>query len=435
MRRKKYALIASVIAIIMVLSGCGSGNSEPEETTLPVKVAVETLQTTTTVTTAPPVVVEELTDYEKTDAALSEIPNNIDDTIDLSLVCVNGNWLSIRSMPLENFISGGGIKKCSWSTISNPDTSLYFVGNGYGIDASEQENPDMNYGYNVNKYTLTDPTSFNGTLLGIECSLNGVPMETVEEEKFKEYRIKAVTTSSDNTKDDYEVSYYGGVKVGMTREQVKELLGDKGIIKNEVTIATTTTTTTTTTTEVTTTPLPTDTSETISSVEGETSIPAEGAETSAPVAETNEAGETVTAAVTTVAETSAETSAEETTTKKKKKKKNTETEEETTTTSETTTVTTTLPEGVYVVTDENGLEVTEAVTDELGNIVTNELSEIVTQVVTETEPPVTTVPVLDEFESNYYGYMYFKNTNNTMVIIFEKGIASKIFLYNNITIQ
>ena len=407
MRNRKIFICAAITALLV--TGCGKSAEEPVETTLPVKVAVTQLQTTTTTTTAPPEVVKELTPYEKTDFAFSEIENNIDDTVDLSLVQVNGKWLSINSMKLEEFIRGAGIKKCSWSTVSNADEKLYFVGNGYGIDATES--PD--------KYTLADPTSFNGTLIGIECELKGEAVEIIDTDKIGEYRIKAVTSSRDNTKDDYEISYYGGIKVGMTRKEVLEVLGNRAVVKNEVTIASTTTTTTTTTT-----PVPTETvpPETEAPVPTETSVVTTVPTEVPAVEETTSESIKIVKVESPKAEATVSTTAE----KVKKKKGETEASLPSEKEDETETEVTTVP--AYTVTDEEGNAVTAEdgtpitetyVTDENGSIVTTE------------ETTVTTVPPVDEFEANYTGDLYFKNTKNTLVIVIRQGVVTQIFLYNN----
>ena len=266
MKNKKNFIITTMcLAIVLNFSSCSKIGKDKTTSTLPIKVSVETLQTTTTTTASPKVELEALKAYQKTDNYFFSMENNVDDTIDLSLVCVNGNWLSIKEMNLSNFIRGVGVKKSSWSTIENEDEHLYFVGNGYGFVENNTETFD--YGRNE-MMTVDDPTAFKGTLLGIECCVDSEVVEIVEDNEMQKYNIKAVMSSIENTKDDFEILYYNGVKTGMTRNEVINLLGE-GIVENEVSAAPALVTTTMSTTEPTTTTVP---AVTTSNLETQTSL-------------------------------------------------------------------------------------------------------------------------------------------------------------------
>lgn len=358
---KKRVSIIVMCALILSMTGCGKEPEpeEPVETTLAVKVASQTMQTTTTTTTtvtttAPPEPI--ITDYDTTNTSIDNIEKNVDDAIDLSLVHFNGHWVSINHLNLKDFTRESETQKCSWAAIQNDDPNLYFAGSGFGV----AENP-------------ADPTSFKGTLLGVECYKNNEPTEIIEG-NLESYSIKAVLSSIDNTKEDFEIAYFNGVKVGMTRKEIVELLGAG--IETDVENVIETTTTTTTPEEIETVP---------SESDAETKI-----ETIGPIVTTapSEEAPTDTTKIATIANAEApatettvqeETDNEETTKKKKKKKTNDESDTETT-----------VPE--------------------------------------ETEPVETTT--IDVY-AKYSAKMFFKNTNNTLIIIFENGVASRIFLYNN----
>ena len=400
-------ILIGLCALSLCFTGCGKfGGDEETTTTLPVKVVAEALQTTTTTTAVSQTVMEELSNYQLTDNALLDISNNVDDTIDLSLVCVNNSWLSIKDLNLNNFLNGSKLKKCSWSTISNNDEKLYFMGNGYGfVDIPEDD-------YRNTNFVVDDPTAFKGTLLGIECSLDSEAVEIIDETNIQQYNIKAVMSSAENTKDDFEVLYYNGVKTGMTREEVVSLLGE-GIVTNEVTTTTTPTTTTASSTEVL---VP----ETITGTETITSGVSVPTVTTTPV---STAEPLVTTAVPTVSSTEPvpETSVIEETISEAKAEASEEIESETVKTDE---------DEPSETTDSAEKKNDKKSKKEEAESETEEVTTTTTVPETVTEITTTTTTDVDPYE-HYTANMYFKNTQNTLVLIFDDGRVSQIFLYNN----
>lgn len=201
---KKNVIFTICICILLTsLTGCGAKpDEEAVTTTLPVKASETVL-----VTESQEVGEEEITETTGTENVISNIENNVDDTIDLSLVNVNNTYASINS-DLKTFTDSLNIKRCPWYSILNEDEELYFVGNGYGIPTD----PD-------------DPTSFEGTLLGIECYFGMELARSVDDNQMEVYNIKAVRTSTADTKDDFKISFYNGITIGNNVDEVTGLLG------------------------------------------------------------------------------------------------------------------------------------------------------------------------------------------------------------------
>lgn len=401
----KKRILAVMGALGMLLTSCGHSDEEVTTTTLPVKVVEEVLQTSIQDDSSTPEIKgdeEELNEIQKTDLSISEMESNISDTIDLSLVNVNNTWCSINTS-LGLFLDDVGIQKCSWSSISNGEDEMFFLGNGYGIMSD-----------------TSDPTSFYGTQLGIECynKNSGNLAKTIEDSNLERYNIKAVVASSENTKEDFEIKFYNSIKVGMTANEIERALGIASETESQAETSVTTEPVLSETVPVTENVTETEITETQPL---ETTAPESETETGTP---TNKDLKEKKNTQTSSPDSGKNASISKTLSKAKAGAEVTESSETVSKASQTTTTISDVSPPESTVTSDTAETETTTVTTPAVTTAPEIISE----------PVITSDTVMTETkEPEYPTMMHFKNTNNTIIILLKDGIVYKIYLYNNNT--
>ncbi len=224
---KKF--IISIFCLILTISttSCATKKIDnDEENKLKINVSKEVVETTITMeapkTISSSVPTESLTEEEepetldddelgiqKRNFLIDNIEKNLDDSINLTSVIVNNEEVRIDGS-LKDFIEKTNLKLDEENTLNCNDENLFFKGAVFGLE-SKGENKYKKY--------------FNGTLVGVECYYYFQLVTNVNEEMPELYTIKGLTSSVKNTKDDFEVIYYGGIKAGMKKDEIITLLG------------------------------------------------------------------------------------------------------------------------------------------------------------------------------------------------------------------
>lgn len=140
---------------------------------------------------------------------------NMSDSASLCSVTVNGKTLSITDETVDTFIDKAEIrqnKACSFLNPFETDDSydgIFWYGKGYGVYSN----------------TVDEAKRFTGTQVFIEgldyTSVAGEVDPSVE----GAYRVRSVYSSIGATKDDFTVSYAGGIEVGMSKADIESKLG------------------------------------------------------------------------------------------------------------------------------------------------------------------------------------------------------------------
>lgn len=146
---------------------------------------------------------------------------NIADTIAICTVSINGEKFSLAEETVDTLVSRAGIRQNTNYTYLNPFEEndkydgIFWYGKGYGIYTNAKD----------------EAKRFTGTHVFIEglesTSVAGDVDPTVE----GAYRIRSVYSSADATKNDFAVSYIGGIKVGTLKKDIEDKLGAGGITK------------------------------------------------------------------------------------------------------------------------------------------------------------------------------------------------------------
>ena len=219
--------ICSLIIAINLVS-CSSSDTKDEEKSQ-INVSRETLQTTITMpkpkqeeildsdiieddTNIDEEEEHQITEEEKSyeysttktkerDYVIKKIENNVPDDIDLSKININDKEISIDGK-LESFLNRTEFKRNLDSSIVCDEDSLHFEGNSFGL-------------------------SDEGTQIGIECYFyfDVVRPNFYSDDSMPKYELKGICSTVSNTKDDFEVIYCNGVKLGLSKEDTVSLLG------------------------------------------------------------------------------------------------------------------------------------------------------------------------------------------------------------------
>lgn len=146
---------------------------------------------------------------------------NIADDIDLSTTVINGVTVNVTdTTTLSDILTATGLKHCSYGTTGMSADGFEFISGMYGIQADEN-----------------DILSFGGTLVSIEImdeSGKIVSAVDVEKEKYSSYKVVGIHSSEFFTKDDFDVAYYGGIKSGMTKDELYDILGEGTLYEGNV---------------------------------------------------------------------------------------------------------------------------------------------------------------------------------------------------------
>lgn len=203
---KKIFTTIMCLCVVGSLTACKGNETEPESTAPSIKTYNE--QLTTVATTEP------TTESEPEDEHAPLVPTieqNLSDEIDLSLVAVNGYEIDLDNLPYQSFLQMSQLRKGSVGTTSI-DTSLFFFDGG------------MHY---LNE---------NGTKLSVELvDKDGNLVPNLKEENYKpeELYVKGLHISEDFLAEDYNVSFYAGVKIGMERDLFTAVMGAGAAIKDK----------------------------------------------------------------------------------------------------------------------------------------------------------------------------------------------------------
>lgn len=144
------------------------------------------------------------------------VDNNIADSVSIQRVTIGEKTMVIGGT-LSDILNVTGMSLCPYGTTSLTRDGYTFSSAMYGIlqDAN-------------------DPLSYSGTLVSIEVTDrqgNLVSPSEVDTNTLGLYNVKGVHVDEFFTKDDFEVQFYGGIKVGMKEDEIISILGEGTEIK------------------------------------------------------------------------------------------------------------------------------------------------------------------------------------------------------------
>lgn len=159
------------------------------------------------------------------DKGFTFIPNvesNVSDRVNLSELTINNVNISLdNDTLLSEILLSTSITYCPYNNTTVLDKDFTFVGGMFGIQND-----------------INDKYSFSDTQLSVEVTdenNNIVSYAALDENKFSLYKVVGIRSSDYYVSDDYEVAFCKGVKVGTTKEELVEKLGE-GTVVNDMTI-------------------------------------------------------------------------------------------------------------------------------------------------------------------------------------------------------
>lgn len=144
------------------------------------------------------------------------IEDNISDGYSLSEFWFEGDRVYMDRIIIENFMGDTGLQLCELGTTSLREGDFTFQSRMFGVPT------DAN-----------DPSSFRGTMVSVELITSQGELVTDPEIGSDAYWVKGIHVSEFFTKDDIDIEFYKGIKVGTSKAEVEELLGGEGTRFNE----------------------------------------------------------------------------------------------------------------------------------------------------------------------------------------------------------
>lgn len=143
---------------------------------------------------------------------------NVSNAMALSRINVNGKNIDILNETIDGLIEIAGLRQDRNCLFSNPferDANydgIFWYGRGYGVYLNAED----------------ESLRFTGTHLFIE-GISGTVLATEVDPTVKDgYKIRSVYASIGMTQDDFEVLFLGGIKCGMARAEVEQILDSRG---------------------------------------------------------------------------------------------------------------------------------------------------------------------------------------------------------------
>ena len=196
---KKIFATMLCVSLATSMTACGKGDSSETESSAPA-IKVYNEQLTTVTTTAE--ITEPASESEHA-PLVPVIEQNVSDEIDLSLVAVNGYEIDLDNLTYQSFLQMTQLhKQPAGATVL--DTSLFY--------------------FNSGMYCLND----GGTQLSVELTdKDGKLVENSDEEGYEpqDLYVKGLHCSSFWMKEDYSVSFYAGIKIGMDKDLFLAVMG------------------------------------------------------------------------------------------------------------------------------------------------------------------------------------------------------------------
>lgn len=213
--KKSAAIIATAVFATSFGITVSAAPAETSATEVTESITTSVI-TENTDTTTPPVVTTTVPDTVF--SPLTEA--NISDEIDLSMVTINGVEINISDITLSSLLETASITHHPVGTTSLDVNNYNFISGMFGVQSVEN-----------------DISSFDGTLVSIEVvdeNNNVITPVKLDSEKFNTYKVVGVHSSDFFTHEDFEVIYYGGIKVGMAKTDLVAALGDGIVINDEI---------------------------------------------------------------------------------------------------------------------------------------------------------------------------------------------------------
>lgn len=219
---KKIPSMLAALAVILSIAGCSKGEtSEPVATTTTAPIYVQEDEMIYADDVIDETVSAEDEDVNPSDTSESEdaeeillvpaIDNNIADSVPIESITIGDTTVVVGGM-LSDILNTTGLSLCSYGTTSLKNDGYTFLSAMYGVQK------DVN-----------DPLSYSGTMVSIEVTDgqgNLVSPAEVDTKMSETYNVKGVHIDEFFTKDDFELQFYGGIKVGMKEDEVIGLLGE-----------------------------------------------------------------------------------------------------------------------------------------------------------------------------------------------------------------
>lgn len=222
---KKIPSILAAFAVIMSVAGCSKGEtSEPVATTTTAPIYVqedEMIYADDVLDETVSADDEDVNSADTNDEAeevllVPAIDNNIADSISIDSITI-GDTTVVVGGTLRDILDATGMTLCSYGTTSLKKDGYTFTSAMYGVQKD-----------------ASDPLSYKGTLVSIEITDKQGKLITpsaINAKMFDIYNVKGVHVDEFFTKDDFEVQFYGGIKVGMKEDEIISLLGEGTEIK------------------------------------------------------------------------------------------------------------------------------------------------------------------------------------------------------------
>lgn len=154
----------------------------------------------------------------KDNVLVPDIEVNVSSDIDFSIVKINNIDVNIQGTTLKDVLDSTGIKRCPYGTTSLSKTNYKFMSGMFGIQTDEN-----------------DITSFEGTQVSIEVidkDGNLILQSDQTPSEYDKYTVKGIHISDFFTKDDFEVVFCKGIKVGMSKSDITDILGKETVVDN-----------------------------------------------------------------------------------------------------------------------------------------------------------------------------------------------------------
>ena len=201
----KKVVLATLVLCGTLCSCSGDITSEESVVTTP---KVNIVTTTPTIESQEDFLSTDIEVYIPTlpDTMWEDIEVNLSDDIDLSKVNINGVETDISDITLQELLDNTRMEQCNGSTYVNFHNFTFRSGMFQSVDIQE---------------------AFSGTTISVEvCDNSGyvITHNDLDPSNFAEYNVIGVSSSEFFTKDDFKVISYGGISVGMPKEEVYEVL-------------------------------------------------------------------------------------------------------------------------------------------------------------------------------------------------------------------
>lgn len=137
---------------------------------------------------------------------------NVSSDIDFSTVNINHKDINILKATLKDVLDKTGIKRCPYGTTTLSIDGYEFRSGMFGIQTDEN-----------------DITSFTGTQVSLEVVDNKGNLVSQSDQKkddYDDYIIKGVHISDFFTEDDFEIVFFKGIKVGSSKNDITDILGE-----------------------------------------------------------------------------------------------------------------------------------------------------------------------------------------------------------------